>query len=210
MSSQKISRIRLLLALLIAIFIFVNIFLFTYTISFLKSQKISEIESDIRYSLLSFNVERELLKSCDDKVLDIISKDLDEVGSIVSILEENFGKDDKKVLEQKRLYTLMEVQHFLNIKEYNEDCDKNKHTFLFFYSNQNPFDVEAERVGKILNTLKSKNKDVMIYSFDYDLDFQIIDLLKSLYNVSAPNVVVINEKGPFTINHIDDLDKHLE
>lgn len=210
MSSQKISRIRLLLALLIAIFIFVNIFLFTYTISFLKSQKISEIESDIRYSLLSFNVERELLRSCDDKVLDIISEDLDEVGSIVSILEENFGKNDKKVLEQKRLYTLMEVQHFLNIKEYNKDCDKDKHTFLFFYSNQDPFDVEAEKVGKILNTLKSKNQGVMIYSFDYDLDFQIISLLKSLHNVSTPNVVVIDEKGPFTINHIDDLDKHLK
>lgn len=210
MPEQKLSRLRVLLALLITIFLFVNIFLLAYTLSFLKQQKVAGIETEIRYNLLSFNVEKELLKSCKVSVLESISEDLDKVGALVATLEDRLGKNNKNVLEQKKLYVLMEIQHSLNIQDYSENCNKDHPVVFFFYSNQDEFEDRARIMGKILDTFKSQNRKVMVYSFDYDLNFATVELLKTMYNVKIPNVVVFDGSEPFSFNNIRDLNEQLD
>ena len=191
----NVHGLKLLLALLITIFVFVNIFLLAYSISFLKYQNVAETESDIKYELLTLNIQKEFLNTCNEKVLNSISSELDKLGSIIAILEDRFGKDDEKVLQQKKLYSLIEIQHFLNIKEYSKICNKNIDILFFFYSNEKPYQDEATRIGRILDNLKSERKgSLMIYSFDYDLDLEMIDILKETYNVSSPNSILINEE----------------
>ena len=203
--------LKVLLAFLIATLLFLTGFLIGYSVSYLKYQDISQKQETIKNELLSLDLESEFLKSCSPSVFYSISSELDNMGGSLGILEERFGKNDKKVIEQKKGYTLIEVQHFLNVKKYVGECNKNITTIMFFYSNSEPYVDAGERIGYILNSLKSDRKEkVMIYSFDFDLDMAIIKILKDVYNVTSPDTVIVNEKTKLEgISNIDELEKYL-
>lgn len=210
-SKREIPMLRAILAFLIATFVFLTGFLIGYSVSYLKYQELSRKQEDIRYSLLSLDLEKEFLESCDSFVFQTISFEFDEMGNILRILENRFGKRDARVIEQKKKYTLLEVQHFLNIKNYKEKCDSNMNTILFFYSNIEPYDTRSERVGYMINALKTKNpEEIMTYSFDYDLDTNMIKILKNVYNITSPNTLIINEEIRVEMfESIEDLEKYL-
>jgi hypothetical protein len=177
---------NLILAFILATLLFVGIFILGYTISYQKYQGVLLAQEQFRYNLLSFEVERELLEgSCDDFNPYLFSAEMDNMGSVIGILEDRLGKQDPQVLDQKRTYSLLEARHFLYIIEHNGVCNNTIPTILFFYSNEEEYKDEAERVGFMLSSLK-KDQEVMIYSFDYDLDSSLVTLLKDKYNVIRP------------------------
>jgi hypothetical protein len=186
---------RIILAFFIATLIFISGFLASYMITYYKYKSVSLDQENIRYNLLSLQLEKELVSSsCELFDLSGISEELSNMGSIIGLLEERLGKRDSRVLDQKKYYSLLEAQHFLIVKDYNEHCNNSVPVILFFYSNQRDFLDEAERKGYILSSLKAQNPEVMIYSFDYDLNTKIISLLMKKYKISEPNVVVIVNK----------------
>ena len=187
---------NLLLAIILATIIFVGVFLFGYYVSYYKYKSVLQSQEELRYSLLSFEVEKELLEwNCENFDAFMFSSEIEEMGKIIDILEERFGKEDQRVLDQKKTYSLLEARHFLYIKEYNNLCEDKVNTILFFYSNKKENKQEAERMGRMLSSLKKEMPKVMIYSFDYDLSSSLISLLKNKYVVSRPGVLVINEKA---------------
>ncbi|MBU0958602.1 MAG: hypothetical protein KKB31_01525, partial [Nanoarchaeota archaeon] len=50
-------------------------------------------------------------------------------------------------------------------------------------------------------SVKEVNGDLMIYSFDYDLDMNIMTLLKEMYDITGPNTAVFNE-----VIHLEEID----
>jgi len=201
---------RALLAFLIATIIFINAFLIAYGVSYSKFRSIAINQEEIYYNLLKSNLEKQLkLSSCDFFPYEF-SEELDSMGSLLGILEERFGKSDSKVIRQKEIYSMLELQHYFLVNNYNKECNKKLPTILFFYSNNENYINNAERIGFILSTLKNQNKDVMIYSFDYDLDFEIIELLKEKYNITQPNVIVINGKEKLmSVENLAEIQKYL-
>ena len=204
---------RIMLAFLIATIIFITGFLVSYLVSYSKSQSISISQEKIRYNLLNFELERELLSfSCEGFNPYRLASELDSMGSILGILEERFGKLDKKVIEQKRFYTMLEVQHFLLVDDYNKRCEGNFPILFFFYSNNKEYADRAEEVRFILSSFKNKNSEAMVYSFDYDLvGSSLISILKDNHNVTEPNTVVINGLDKVVdLDNIRDLEKYFD
>jgi len=208
---RELPLLRIFLAFLIATFIFLSGFLIGYSVSYLKYQDIALKQEEIKYDLLSLDLESKFLESCDKSVFQSISIRLDEMGKMLAILEDRFGKSDEKVVEQKKRYTLLEIQHFLNIKQYKEQCKQNISTILFFYSNIEPYNNVGERIGYILNTLKNRNPEkVMIYSIDYDLKMNLVNILKNVYNITSPNTLIINEKIKLeNVRNIKEIEEYL-
>jgi len=191
---SKNRNLKIVLALLIAGFTLINIFLFGYAVSFFKFQQVYAVQENIRYDLLALNLESEFLSECDDFTFATISQELDRAGRDLSLLETRLGKNHPQVLDEKKKYTILEVQHFLNMKKFEETCEVNLNLIMFFYSNEDDFESEANRIGRILSSLKeSKPNEVMIYSFDYELDLRMIDLLKNNYNIDSRNTVLVEE-----------------
>ncbi len=116
------------------------------------------------------------------------------MGSLVGILEERFGRYDEKVLKQKEIYSMLEVQHFLLIKENNLQCEIKTPIILFFYSNEESDLDESEELGELLGVIYRRNPDIKIYSFDINLNSDLIKMLKDKYGVKEPLTVVINEE----------------
>ncbi|MEK6859769.1 MAG: hypothetical protein AABX54_03050 [Nanoarchaeota archaeon] len=203
---------RILLSFIIATIIFAGGFLSGYLISYSKYQSISISQEKIRYHLMDLDLQGKLItSSCNSPDFYSFSSELDSIGSIIGILEQRFGKKDNKVLEQKEIYSMLETQHFLLIKNYNEKCKKSIPTILFFYSNLEEFSGQSDKIGYILSSIKSQKKQIMIYSFDYDLDTSLIKLLKKNYNVTQPNTVIVNENLKLVqIKNIEDIQKYLK
>jgi len=133
------------------------------------------------------------------------------MGGLLNILEERFGRRDPRVIKQKEVYSMLELQHYFLVRDYNLECDGDFLLIMFFYSNDKDLIGAAERQGFILNSLKKQNEKAMIYSFDYDLDFDIINLLKEEHEITKPNIILISEKIKVEgLQNIEELERYLE
>ncbi|MBI2045334.1 hypothetical protein HYT23_04720 [Candidatus Pacearchaeota archaeon] len=209
---NKVSVSRVIIAFLISAAVLIFAFSAGYMVSFLNYQRVSATQNIIKNDILSTQLSGELLQECNDDAFNLFSRKLDESGALISIMEERFGKNDENVLEQKKQYTLLELQHFLAVEKYAEACNKDIDFIFFFYSNSNEYGNNAENIGKILGRVKDqKEEKVMIYSFDYDLDMETVQLLRYLYKVYYPNSVVVNKKIVLrNVQNIDEVNEALE
>ena len=195
---------KLILAFVLGTLIFCCVFLLGYTISYYKMQDTFTAQEDLRYQLLSFQIEDELAgENCQTFNPYRFTSEMDRIGSIISLFEERLGKNNAQVLSQKRTYSILEARHFLYVKKHNSNCNNTVPIILFFYSNQKEYKEESDRFGYMLTNLKNENSSIMIYSFDYDLDSSVIALLKEQYKINNPNNVVIN--GKTLINNFEDV-----
>lgn len=201
---------KLLLSFIITLWVFSVIFLVSNYFSVLNYQGIANQNSLLNKSLRDMD---SLLNksgiSCDSSLLFDSSEKLDIVGSRIALLEERFGKNDLRVLEQKKVYTDLELKHSKIIENFNELCSFNYSIFSFFYSNDNDMSVESDRVGFILSTLKNSFPGkVMIYSYDFNLNYESIDNLKDKYNLTSAPMVVVNGNSIYPENIVQ-LEKYL-
>ena len=111
------------------------------------------------------------------------------------------------MLEQKKFYTDLELKHSSIITFLNENCGGEFSQIFFFYSNVGDKQEESELMGSILGTFRRANQGkVMVYSFDYNLDYKTIYELKGEYNISQAPIVLVNEEETIYVRNINDLD----
>lgn len=212
MARKKTSINRVIFSLILALLAFSTIFMISYYVSYSEYQRISKEQISVLYTILNFDIKNSLLAhSCQNIASENLASEMDHMGSIINLLEQRFGKQDSRVLEQKKLYSSLEAEHFIYVRDYNLECAKNISTILFFYSNEETYSNSADRIGYILSSLKNKKGDVvMIYSFDYDIDAEAVNLLKNKYSVDKPNTIVVNEREKISdLKSIDEIEKRV-
>jgi len=211
---EIISKRRYFYAFVIGTVIFLIGFGITYSVAYFEYQRISNLQDPLSYEIFKNKLEYSLFEKdiCSEDVETQISQDLAFQGSIISKLEEKLGKQDESVLFRKKFYSLVLLEHLEYIREYNEKCKGKYNTILFFYSNEKGEIEKSEELGKILSVLAERNEDnLFIYSFDYNLDSELIGLLKQKYNVFSAPYIVLNEETVFTsINNIDEIEDLLD
>ena len=211
MKPRKIqSKKRYAWAFAIATVIFILGFAVTYSVAFFEFQRISAQQGPLSYEIFQDKLQLSLFGKdiCTEETYKDVSEDLAFQGSIIGDLEEKMGKGHEGVLFRKKFYTLILLEHLELINTINKECDKNINTILFFYSNEKE-DLEAsEDIGGMLGVLHERNKDdLFIYSFDMNLDSELIDSLNQKYDVSAPMKIILNENKSFTtLNSINDIE----
>ncbi len=185
---------KMVLAFVLATIILVGVFFAGYSMSHYKYREVTQSQEGLRYSLLSFEIERELAEdSCEAFDPYLFTEEMDNMGSVIGILENRLGKRNQAILNQKRTYSLLEARHLIYVRDHNNRCDNKVPIIIFFYSNIKPYQEESERLGFMLSTLK-KSENVMIYSFDSDLEASFLSILKKKYGVEEPNTLIVNKK----------------
>ncbi len=191
------SRKRYLAAFLIGTGIFLLIFLLSYSLSYLEFQRITNLQGDIAYGIFEDKLDYSLFSqtNCSEEVYRQVSEDLGFQGRIIDDLENKLGKDNQEVNFRKRFYSLIELEHFEFVKTLNTKCNSNITTIFFFYSNQPEFVEGGETVGRLLEIISKRHpEDLVIYSFDVDLESELIEKLKYRYNVGGAHTLIINER----------------
>jgi len=159
-----------------------------------KVSAINEMQDSLRLEVMSIELQNILFQDnpCSDSVIPLEQK-LEDITSKITSMENSLGKENKKVLEIKKYYSLIETNHYLLMKDRKEKCNSGYSLVLFFYSNKNN-KLESEKQGYVFDNLKVKytTDKIKVYSFDTDLDLDIIKTLVSFYNVTTTPTVIIN------------------
>lgn len=198
-----------------AFFIGTLIFFFGFYITFLISQaelrSIGEAQSKISYGLFEQKLKESFFNQdiCDSDIYQTLNNYRSiQIGSI-GALEKKLGINNKLVLERKKFYTLIQISHLEFIEQRKKECKDNSSILFYFYSNDPNDYEESNRVGRIIDVFGEERKDVQIYSFDFNLESELIELMKNKYNISEyPSI--INPygnriKSPKNIKEIEEL-----
>ncbi len=198
---------RIVISFILATLLFFAGFWVSQLVSYGISEGIEGKQEELQYQFFNLMLQREILAdTCDFSEYESFFRQLDEMGKHIATLERRLGKKDDIVLKQKKVYSMLLAQHFLLIKDRNKVCEEIFPTVLFFYSNNPNYIDQAYSMGRILSFLKGQDKNIMIYSFDYDLDSEIVDSLKFKYNIAEPNTIIINgEEKLEGIEHINEI-----
>ena len=203
---------RYLWAFIIGTVLFLLVFLLTYFISYIEFQRVSNTQTNLAYNIFSHKLSYTFFedKVCDESAYEQLTNDFNFQRAIISDLERKMGKDSKIVIERKKFYTLIELEHFEFIQKLNSECKREFDTILFFYSNEENDLQKSEDAGRLLDTLFLRNtENLIIYSFDINLDTSLIDDLKKRYNITSSPAIVINGNNtlvnPANISEIEKL-----
>jgi len=159
-----------------------------------KLSAINEMQDSVRLEVMSMELQNTLFQEepCSSPIIPLEGK-LEDITSKITLMENRLGKDNEQVLEIKKYYSLIEINHYLLMKSKKEQCDLDYSLVLFFYSNKDNV-LESEKQGYVLDSLKGKytSEKIKVYSFDQDLDLDIITTLISFYNVTTVPTMIIN------------------
>ena len=196
---------RYTVTFLLTIIIFsTGIFLGNY-LSEKKLDSLSEVENRVRMDTLSAEVQYQILigNPCQFVNSSTLAEDLYELAEKLDFLEGIFGEDDEDVLRLKEQYSLIEIRHWLYIRQTNEECGTNNKPILYFYSNEGDC-PDCEEQGMVLSYLRKKYPDIRVYSFDMNIDNSAIQTVQEIYNVqSAPTIIIGYQVFPQAMSRYD-------
>lgn len=193
---RKINWVRILLSFLIATFLFFLGLLLGFISRGYVSQSSTDLAQSVRNDISNLETAYLLQQDfpCSLQLIDTTSQRLDSLGDLITLLETKKGKFSSDVLELKKLYTVLEVRHFILTEKRNEQCGGKNNIIFFFYSNEEKCQSEVEQTSFILKYVKNKHPEVNIYSFDINLDSDIVKILKTEYKTEQCSNVILNKE----------------
>jgi len=210
MVERKINWSKILLAALIATFLFSLGNLLGFLIRGAVSENTLSLEQSIKNDISNLETLYILEDEypCSSEILQLASEKLDYLGELITVLETKKGKSDPQVLELKKLYTLLEVRHFLLMEKRNDRCGKDFDIFLFFYSNTPVCSDDVDQSAFMLTFLRNKYDSIKVYSFDIDLESDLINVLKEQFKITdtCSGIALNGEKVDFKPQNSDELE----
>ncbi len=207
---------RYIITFLITSTIFATAMMISSKLNENKLDKVRAIEDNMSIDILSLETQFDLLHelSC-EQIKDgrILSRELNNLASKLSHMEELRGSDDYEVIRLKRRYSILQIKDLLLIRKITERCDISPVVILYFYSNEGDC-RDCIRQGHVLTRLSSDFEELRVYAFDANLDLSALETLISIkqvgYNLPA---LVINDEthhGFMSIDEIKELLPELE
>jgi len=122
-----------------------------------------------------------------------IMKEVDKLGNRL----ESFERINQFNLEEferlKKNYILLNIDLWLRLVKLKQQCNYSIHTILYFYPEKECLDCSAQSL--VLTYWKEKMPNsVMVFPIDGDLDFPLIKILKTKFNITTYPSLVIDEK----------------
>ncbi|MEK6833140.1 MAG: hypothetical protein AABY32_03760 [Nanoarchaeota archaeon] len=210
MKNRKVdSKWRYFYAFVSAICLFLIGFYIVFLINYIEFNKASVLQEKGFYDFYSNQLNYSFFgeMKCDKQFLDKISSSMDFQGFLINQLELKKGKENKEVIDKKKYYYLLELSHLSFVKQLNQDCNWGYNFILFLYSNSMGDRAKSEEIGRILDYVKEKDSNVLIYSFDSSSQDSIVQNLKSFYNITEPITIIINEN--YSLNSVKDANQIL-
>lgn len=163
----------------------------------LKLDSLSELEQNIRTSTISTELQYQLLAENPCLVVNstALAEELASIGTKLTFMEEELGKDDARVLQLKEYYSLLEIRHWLFLTKAKQECEFGDYgVVLFFYSNAGDC-PDCDEQGLVLSYVHKKYPIFNIYSFDVNIANPAVATIKQLYNVTGTPTLVIEGKS---------------
>ena len=195
LTSKNMQWSKYIIALIITSFVFIlGIYAGSYT-SNLKFESLSDLQNKIRSETIGTELQYQIVSDNPCSIFEpsLFTEDLNKIGSRLTEMESQLGVENKAVISLKEYYNLLEVRHFLFMKQALRECKKDYGLVLYFYSNAGDC-KECQDQGYVLSYVNKKFPSFNIYSFDVNIDNAALKTLKKYYNVTVVPSIVINDK----------------
>lgn len=128
----------------------------------------------------------------------VLSQELNELSSRLSVAEENLGTDNPEVVSLKKQYSLLEIKDYLLLQQVSQKCRGFEPVYvLYFYSNTPGACEDCARTGEVLTYLRQTYPGLRVYSFDYNLDLSALKTLIALRKIKGDlPALIINDRAP--------------
>src|SRR3989344_1942227 len=130
---RSFSKMKLFVVFLLTTFVFVSGVLLGNVLTNQKIERLSSIEQNLKVDILDLETQFILLDE-DPCLIDSapFSEQLYELGSKLDYMENRLGTSGADEIEPlKNFYFLLEIRHWLFLKQSTEMCQTNKSTILF-------------------------------------------------------------------------------
>jgi hypothetical protein len=204
---------KYILAFLITAAIFGTAF---YVAARLDAQRIADIKATqdaISIDILSSETQYELLGNLDCSSISenpVLSQELNDLASKLSVAEQNLGDSNAQVIELKQQYALFEIKDYLLMRQIASQCRSFKPVYvLYFYSNAGDC-PDCTKAGDVLTYLRQTYPGLRVYSFDYNLDLSALKTLEKVRNIKSGTLpaFVINNRAPvYGFKSLPDMEK---
>ncbi|MBW2990140.1 hypothetical protein KY348_00370 [Candidatus Woesearchaeota archaeon] len=164
--------------------------------NWVASKKFTSVENlgqELRTDIIALELQQDLIEAdpCRETGLGPLSQQLYTLGTRLDFMESRLGTNNEEVIRLKQYYSLIEIRHWLFMREINQGCNQSNVLILYFYSNLNDCS-KCEEQGYVLSYLHKKHPDVMIYSFDKNMNNPALDTIKEEFNIHQAPTIVIN------------------
>lgn len=204
---------KYLLAFVITAAIFGTAFYLTNRLDQSRLADIRATQEAISIDILSTETQFELLGQLNCSEISrnpVLSDELNNLASRLSVAESNLGADNPEVIQIKKQYSLLQIKDYLLMRQISEKCPKVKPVFiLYFYSNDGTCD-DCGRQGDVLTYLRQTYPSLRVYSFDYHLELGALETLITLNQINAyqlPSMVVNGRAPAYGFKTLQDMQK---
>jgi hypothetical protein len=162
--------------------------------------KISE-DNDAVLILQSFSDEN------DTKICGMLESQIDSMnGKIYSLRSELEAQKSTSILANydmiRRGYFVANARLLSLTKQYASKCNGTDNIILFFYTSEKEC-PECYAQGRIIDDVRTKCKNLKVFSFPVDTDMTIIKSFMAYYNVSkSPSVVIDTPKKDTVLSEV--------
>lgn len=213
MVKREISKSKYLMAFIIASGIFLVGVLVGNFMNNSKFNKINELQQDLRTQVLSLETQYTIASQnpCNLFESDELSSELYKMSDNLDKLEGEVGKYNEDLLDLVEYYSLLEIRHWLFLKEVEKKCNRHLNLILFFYSNNEEKCTDCGTQGFVLSYIRKKYPEerIYVYSFNVDIDNGAINALQRTYNVTKLPAIVINDNNYFGFKDRNDVEEIL-
>lgn len=160
------------------------------------------LEQDLYLSRILLLVEGEIGEFCPiySEKLEAVDGERELIGDRLEYLESVRGVYDEELKER---YFYLEFENYLLMRKMQKECEANQTLLLFFYGKGE----ESGAQGDVLDTLRARNPDVRVFSFDGEMDSAVVEALKDMYLVKTYPTVVLDGRrlsGPQDIEELEE------
>jgi hypothetical protein len=204
---------RYLWAFIIGTAIFFFVFLISYGISSFELQRVSNNQNILAYNIFSHKLNYTFFNReiCSPNSYEQLTEDFTFQRKIMGDIEKKFGRTNPAVVERKKFYTIIELEHLEFIEQLNKECNQGISIILFFYSNKEEDLKKSDDAGNLLDVVYNQNQEnLIIYSFDVNLNSSLIAELKKKYEVQISPTIIVNGNKITSPQNIAEIEKFLK
>lgn len=196
-----------IVSFVIGTLIFISGFLITNQIIYNQEAKVLEKNLNDFYLLFELGVEGDLFAKdvCSMNFTEKAEQSFYYHRKLITDLEEALGKEDERVLLQKKIYNIAQAQHYLLKSSQNKKCDTNYTLIMFFYSNDEENVKSSERIGTMLDSIVYNNPRIIVYAFDTSVENEFVTKLLDKYDVSTVPAIVSDGITYSNISDVNDI-----
>jgi len=110
---------------------------------------------------------------------------------------EEINRFSDEVIEQKKIYALLQMQLWMNSVTLKKKCDANYTTALYFYSHYaEGIEEEQQDIQSsvLVDAIHRCNGSLIIFPIPIDMELDSIDIIKNQFGISSVPTVLINEE----------------